>query len=436
MKTRIEMGPALEARVQRLFMCQGAFAERGLFMRAAAGDAKMVTDIDVVAHDYSINFDHRRLYAECKGGKNASALDRVIWVRGIKEVIEADNAHLVIDHCDLSTARFARSQGIEILQAASIIALEEALRISKDFWPGRSNLRAYAPLEALLKKGPSRPPVESVASWVNRSTEIWRESSALTFSYGRLNALLGLLEECNALPLEPSTRPEDFKVASFSVAALLVRLSQYILFIAADTLAMSARDRLDYLSERLVSGGLDIGQSRQILQGALQMVNAQLQMAGIDVPAGWNIDNMLTPPPYTRPLAAVVERVISDGHRAVMLPLAMEVRQFGFDGQEDGGGNLVNRARFGNDMASLVIGFVRQSLDVPENLTFGMTPLIEGLNPLHARHSNNSGGNNATIRRENIAINPGNTEKKGVGLWLEEPDKKKQSEDTNRKNAT
>ena len=70
-KNRIETGTPLEARVQRLFMCQGAFAERSLFMRAAPGESKMVTDVDVVAHDYSQNFHHRRTYAECKGGKTA-----------------------------------------------------------------------------------------------------------------------------------------------------------------------------------------------------------------------------------------------------------------------------------------------------------------------------------------------------------------------------
>src|SRR5204863_1101809 len=92
-KLRLETGPALEARVQRLFMCQGAYAERGLFMRAGPGDSKLVTDVDVVAHDYSINFHHRRTYAECMGGKNKRALDRVIWVRGVKEVIADDMAY-------------------------------------------------------------------------------------------------------------------------------------------------------------------------------------------------------------------------------------------------------------------------------------------------------------------------------------------------------
>src|SRR5204863_3066788 len=124
--TPFESGTRLEARTQRLFMCQGAFAERGLFIRAGRGSSKLVTDVDVVAHDYNLNLQHRRIYAECKGGRNKSPLDRVVWIRGVREAIQANNAHLVLDHCDWETVQFARTLGVEILQAHSIRSLEAA----------------------------------------------------------------------------------------------------------------------------------------------------------------------------------------------------------------------------------------------------------------------------------------------------------------------
>jgi hypothetical protein len=202
---------------------------------------------------------------------------------------------------------------------------------------------------------------------------------------GEANALLALLQECDRLPVDPAFRPEDTPAVSFAVSALLVRLSQYILFIAADTLAMTQMERIEYLSERLVSGGLDIGQSRQILSGALHMVNAQLSVAGLKAPTSWNIDSMLSPPPYTRPLATVVERVITDGHRSAMLPLAMELRQFGYYGEESSGGTLLNRGRYAFDMAGLIVAFARQSLEVPEILTRGIATLIPGVNSIHPK---------------------------------------------------
>jgi hypothetical protein len=386
-KMRLETGSALEARVQRLFMCQGAYAERDLFMRAGPGESKMVTDIDVVAHEYSVNFQHRRTYAECKGGKNKSALDRVIWIRGVKEVIAADNAYLVLDHCDPSTVRFARSQSIDILQASSLETLEEALRISPDFWPGRCNLRSYSTIGTYFKKLPARPAPESVESWLKRAQEVWLESSALTFTYGRLNALLGMLKECEDLPVDPAFRPHDSTAVVYAASALLVRLSQYVLFIASDTLAMTQAERVEYLSDRLVSGSLDIGQSRQILRSALHMVNAQLSVAGLQAPASWNIDSMLTPPSYTRPLATVVDRVIRDGHKSAMLPLAMELRMFGYIGEEQAGGTLLSRARYAFETAGLVIAFARQSLGVPELLTSGVASVVDEISLLKSKSS-------------------------------------------------
>ena len=164
----------------------------------------MVTDVDVVAHDYNLNFYHRRLYAECKGGRNKSVLDRVVWVRGVKEMIGADHPHLVIDHCDPVSVQFARTLGVEILQAAGLNALESALRIGPTFWPGRANLAAYQPVEASIKRIVDRSTAGDLSEWLAQASEIWRDASALALSYGKLNSLLGAIESCSAVAAKSS----------------------------------------------------------------------------------------------------------------------------------------------------------------------------------------------------------------------------------------
>lgn len=383
-KTTLGLGPHLEARVQRLFMCQGAFAERGLFLRAARGSAKQVTDVDVVAHDYNLNFHHRRIYAECKGGRNKSPLDRVVWVRGLKEAIGADHPHLVIDHCDAVTVQFARSLGVEILQEAGIIALESALKIGSDFWPGRANLAAYAGTEEALKILLSRPAKGNVTDWLQGAAEIWRDASALAFSYGRLNSLLGTLQALGA-NLQLSPDGEEVLATDYAVAALLVRLSQYVLFAASDTLAMSPPERESYLAERLTAGNLDLEQSRRLLDGAMRMVRAQLQAQGATPPASWDLNHMLVAPAYTKPFVTVVERVIADGDQSRLLPLAMELRLFGFSGAEATSGRMVPRVRAAIEPTGLVIAFARQSLGVPESLSRGPAAQLQGVTGIQTR---------------------------------------------------
>ncbi len=366
----IERGTPLEARLQRLFMCQGAFAERGLLVRAMKGDSKLVTDIDVVAHDYSINFHHLRIYAECKGGRNRTPLDRSVWVRGIKEAISADFAYLVLERCDPSTIHFARSLGVEILQLSSLTTLETALKIGRDFWPGRSNLYAYSKVDDLLKKTINRNTRSGLPEWLSRASEIWRDASALSFSYGRMNTLLRALHDCARLVHDTSSTEEE-SVVNYAVAALLVRLCQYVLFCASDTLAMTHTARESYIAERFTVGNFDLEQSRSLIESATKMAHAYLRSQGQTPPESWKVDHLLAAPAYSRPFTEVVDRCIAVADQLRLLPLAMELRLFGFGGDERDSGRLISRVQPSLELTGLVIAFARQSLDLPESFVRG-----------------------------------------------------------------
>lgn len=373
--TPFEKGTPLEARIQRLFMCQGAFAERGLLVRAVKGESKLVTDIDVVAHDYSINFHHQRICAECKGGKNRTPLDRSVWIRGIKEAIAADYAYLVLERCDNSTAQFAKSLGVEILQVQSLVTLESALNIGKDFWPGRSNLQPYLRVDEHIKRTISRNARGGVSEWLQNASDTWRDASALAFSYGRLNSLLAVLERSKELALGYNVGEEI--IVHYAVSALLVRLCQYVLFAASDTLSMTQTEREQYLAERLTVGNFDLEQSRSLLESASKMVHAQLRAQGQTPPGSWNVDHLLAAPPYSRPFADVVERCIREGDKFRLLPLSMELRLFGYAGDERESGRLIGRIRTTLELTGLIIAFARQSLGVPDAYTRGPLYLLK-----------------------------------------------------------
>jgi hypothetical protein len=52
--------------------------------------------------------------------------------------------------------------------------------------------------------------------------------------------------------------------------------------------------------------------------------------------------------------------------------MSMELRMFGFGGEEADGGRLISRIAPNLDLTSLIIAFARQSLGVPENLVRGL----------------------------------------------------------------
>jgi hypothetical protein len=380
-KQSIETGVALEARIQRLFMCQGAFAERALLLRPAKGAANLVTDVDVVAHDYNINFHHTRIYAECKGGRNVSTLDRVVWVRGMMHVLRAERGYLVLDHCNSESSAFAASNRVEILQHAGLDALESALRIASGFWPGRANFYVYEPLDKAVARecdGKS----SGLRKWIHEASEIWREASALSLSYGRLNNLLSQIEQLGKL-LKAETPPADSAPAYAYVAGvLLVRLSQYVLFAASDTLGMTKTEREDFIAERLTSGSLGLEQTRKVIRSALNLAKAKLQEHGVEPPPNWDAEHLVAPPSYARAFAEVVDRVVADGHRARMLPLALELRLFGYSGDERGSSGLIKRVGFAMPMTGLIRGFAVQSLGLPDSWTQGPVTHLKDLKRL------------------------------------------------------
>jgi len=291
---------------------------------------------------------------------------------------------LVIDHCDPVTAQFARTLGVEILQAASLFALESALRIAPHFWPGRANLAAYLPVEESIKRIIDRSTSGDLSEWLAQASEIWRDASALAFSYSKLNSLIGAVQACSAVAASSSPAGEELAALRYAAAALLVRLSQYVLYAASDTLAMGPSEREQYLAERLTAGGLELEQSRRILEGALKLAVAHLRTQRIEPPATWTVDHMLSAPAYAKPFVTVIERVIADGEHSRLLPLAMELRLFGFAGDEAGSGRMVTRVRQALAPTGLIIAFARQSLGLPESLSSGLATHVAGINSVTA----------------------------------------------------
>src|SRR5262249_39658750 len=117
---------------------------------------------------------------------------------------------------------------------------------------------------------------------------------------------------------------------------------------------------------------------------------AHLRTHRIEPPATWTVDHMLSAPAYAKPFVNVVERVIANGEQSRLLPLAMELRLFGFAGDERGSGRMVARVRQALAPTGLVIAFARQSLGLPESLGSCLATDVAGVNVVTAGRAGSS----------------------------------------------
>lgn len=134
---------------------------------------------------------------------------------------------------------------------------------------------------------------------------------------------------------------------------------------------MTKTEREDFITERLASGSLGFEQTRRVMRGALDLAKAKLSEHGIDSPPNWDAEHLVIAPSYARSFAEVVGRVVADGHRARLLPLTLELRLFGYAGDERGSSGLIKRVGYALPLTGLVRGFVVQSLAVPDGWTHG-----------------------------------------------------------------
>jgi hypothetical protein len=165
--------------------------------------------------------------------------------------------------------------------------------------------------------------------------------------------------------------------------------------------------REKYIAERFTVGNFDLEQSRSLLESATKMVSAQLRAQGQNPPESWTVDHLLAAPPYSRPFTEVVDRCISEGDKLRILPLAMELRLFGYCGDEQDSGRLVGRVRPTLDLTGLVIAFARQSLGLPENFVRGPLHFVpkSSVNPISSKAN---GDREATRSSIHIDAHPTN----------------------------
>lgn len=130
--TELDLG--LKVATRRLFWRMGfstridvplrAFVPGGTLRKERAPES--FTDLDVLGLTITPGFRLHGAIADCKTGKNAKAIERVFWLRGVADFFSADDAWVVREYPPPDAARqLAGRLGIAVLTSDDVTALEE-----------------------------------------------------------------------------------------------------------------------------------------------------------------------------------------------------------------------------------------------------------------------------------------------------------------------
>lgn len=139
---KLTSGDELELRVAHVWFVEGSFSRRAINLRYAdAGEAKDITDIDLLVVDFDGALRTTLTIGESKGGTGRGApspIDRSMWLRGLRELTRAHRAELTVAQRQTARARrLALKLGVELQAIADV---EQRERTS-----GANDLRDVGP---------------------------------------------------------------------------------------------------------------------------------------------------------------------------------------------------------------------------------------------------------------------------------------------------
>ncbi len=182
-------GVGLEARLLRVFLAQGSFAEKRLFPAADANRRMLATDIDVLVSEYGSGFHLTRRHVECKGGK-APVLDRILWLAGVRTLLEAEASYLVLKEVNYEAARFAWDLNVQLISHKQLVDWETSLQIPTERWPCRSDFQAFEVARNRWHKLSGQKDADEAWQLLKETLAFIEVDSWLHFQYRLLNRLL------------------------------------------------------------------------------------------------------------------------------------------------------------------------------------------------------------------------------------------------------
>lgn len=320
-------GDLLEARVAQLWFWEGYYSRSGIDLRQQFfGEQLVVTDLDLLAFDFSPTLDRSKIIGEVKSGTGKNApkpLDRIVWLRGLRDLVDGDRAELTITAKLSSKAReLAVGLGVRAQSERDIERREMAAGVRNVADLGSQGPKAVQD-QKLVQAHCAKDRDLERAYWFLRS-QVWFLDEVTA-----AKRLIGLYSQL-AQRWTPEIDDEDAKALRWLFAESVSIFTLNVVSVAAQAIIYDTEHFSARIGERLSSGTVSAEAMRRISADVDKFIGGVLVAANASTDVRADAIGALHPEPpnWTEQFLELVQRLAKEPLAARLLPRQVDLLAF------------------------------------------------------------------------------------------------------------
>lgn len=295
-------GELLEHKMKRLLYHQGFLVRDRISLKSQFYPERVdITDIDVLGVKFLDDLSPHTVICECKSGRRARSMDRLLWLKGLSQYISANSCYFARERFTPKVKEFAISLKIVPIDYSKIEGLEKQLGIV-DKWLGSHDYTFF--------HGRISRYYENISNNVDLLRIYWFLKSKFWYSSNvtRVKKLMTALDLLTTSFDKSENAVKD--AIKWIFVETLILLSVAIVGLCSEIYPLSASEREEYLKAKLISNKLSpdemykiMRQVRSLAQSIVKERTGQFIMLG-------NKLTEISPPSFTNDLIDISERVL------------------------------------------------------------------------------------------------------------------------------
>ena len=323
----VDTGTQMEVRVAQAWYWDGFYVRRGIDLQHRFNtDVSTVTDLDILGYTLGPDLTTHTFIGEVKSGRSNSTpkpLDRILWARGLRELVRAEGAEVTTAFRPSVTVReFGRGIGVRIQHVDDVAAREMRLGIDAVSDCGSQGLTVAQAIASIAKQVKSEPELER-AFWFLRS-EVW-----FLEPFDALKRTLGLLRQLKQRwPHEQDE--QGMRVARWMYAESISVATLQLAKVAGTAISMGLKSFVELATDKLSAGDIPTHNMRNLSDRIDQYIGKLLAAtdASFDVKTSAMGAFLPTPPSYLEPLLELIVRLGVSASQTAELPRQIDAVVF------------------------------------------------------------------------------------------------------------